>query len=219
MVKRIHERNKQPYLNLYSLDLSDSLDIESDPIVFSEELNSKFHESSAVFTKDGKTVYFTRNNFSGNKLNRGDDGVSYLKLFKSKLNQDNTWTKPEELPFNSDNYSVAHPALSKDNKTLYFSSDMEGTTGMSDIFRVKILEDNTYSSPENLGNLINTEGRESFPFVSDDGLLYFASDGHLGLGVLDVFVAAIKDKGELGEVFNLGRPINSNKDDFNFIIN
>lgn len=218
-VKRIHEWNNQPYLNLYSLDLSDSLDIESDPIVFSEELNSKFHESSAVFTKDGKTVYFTRNNFSGNKLNRGDDGVSYLKLFKSKLNQENTWTKPEELSFNSDNYSVAHPALSKDNKTLYFSSDMEGTTGMSDIFRVKILEDNTYSSPENLGNLINTEGRESFPFVSDDGLLYFASDGHLGLGGLDVFVAAIRDKGELGEVFNLGRPINSNKDDFSFIIN
>jgi outer membrane protein OmpA-like peptidoglycan-associated protein len=218
-VKRIHEWNNQPYLNLYSLDLSDSLDIESDPIVFSEELNSKFHESSAVFTEDGKTVYFTRNNFSGNKLNRGEDGVSYLKLFKSKLNQENTWTKPEELSFNSDNYSVAHPALSKDNKILYFSSDMEGTTGMSDIFRVKILENNTYSSPENLGNLINTEGRESFPFVSDDGLLYFASDGHLGLGGLDVFVAVIKDKGELGEVFNLGRPINSNKDDFSFIIN
>jgi outer membrane protein OmpA-like peptidoglycan-associated protein len=218
-VKRIHEWNNQPYLNLYSLDLSDSLDIDSDPVVFSEELNSKFHESSAVFTKDGKTVYFTRNNFSGNKLNRGEDGVSYLKLFKSKLNQESTWTKPEELPFNSDNYSVAHPALSKDNKTLYFSSDMEGTIGMSDIFRVKILEDNTYSSPENLGNLINTEGRESFPFVSDDGLLYFASDGHLGLGGLDVFVAVIKDKGELGEVFNLGRPINSNKDDFSFIIN
>ncbi|EMY82167.1 peptidoglycan-binding lipoprotein ion transport porin, OmpA family [Psychroflexus gondwanensis ACAM 44] len=218
-VKRIHEWNNQPYLNLYSLDLSDSLDIESEPIVFSEELNSKFHESSAVFTKDGKTVYFTRNNFSGNKLNRGEDGVSYLKLFKSKLNQENTWTKPEELPFNSDNYSVAHPALSKDNKTLYFSSDMEGTIGMSDIFRVKLLEDDTYSSPENLGNLINTEGRENFPFVSDDGLLYFASDGHLGLGGLDVFVAVIKDKGELGEVFNLGRPINSNKDDFSFIIN
>jgi outer membrane protein OmpA-like peptidoglycan-associated protein len=218
-VKRIHEWNNQPYLNLYSLDLSDSLDIESEPIVFSEELNSKFHESSAVFTKDGKTVYFTRNNFSGNKLNRGEDGVSYLKLFKSKLNQENTWTKPEELPFNSDNYSVAHPALSKDNKTLYFSSDMEGTIGMSDIFRVKLLEDDSYSSPENLGNLINTEGRENFPFVSDDGLLYFASDGHLGLGGLDVFVAVIKDKGELGEVFNLGRPINSNKDDFSFIIN
>jgi len=219
LVKRIHERNKQPYLNLYSLDLSDSLDIESDPIVFSEELNSKFHESSAVFTKDGKTVYFTRNDFSGNKLNRGDDGVSYLKLFKSKLNQDNTWTKPEELPFNSDNYSVAYPALSKDNKTLYFSSDMEGTIGMSDIFKVEIREDNTYSIPENLGENINTEGRESFPFVSDDGLLYFASDGHLGLGGLDVFVAVIKDNEKLGEVFNLGRPINSNKDDFSFIIN
>jgi outer membrane protein OmpA-like peptidoglycan-associated protein len=218
-VKRVHEWNNQPYLNLYKVDLSDSLEIESEPVNFSEELNSKFHESSAAFTSDGKTVYFTRNNFSGNKLNRGEDGVSYLKLFRSELNADNTWAKPQEVPFNSDNYSVAHPALSKDDKTLYFSSDMEGTRGMSDIFRVKVLGNNTYSEPENLGELINTEGRESFPYISKDKLLYFSSDGHLGLGGLDVFVAVIKDNGDLGEVFNLGRPINSNKDDFSFIIN
>jgi outer membrane protein OmpA-like peptidoglycan-associated protein len=219
LIQRIHEWNNQPYLNFYTSDLSDSLDIISNPVIFSEELNSKFHESSAAFASDGKTVYFTRNNFSGNKLNRGDDGISYLKLFKSNLNSDNIWTIPVELPFNSDNYSVAYPALSNDDNTLYFSSDMEGTIGMSDIFRVDILEDNTYGTPVNLGNLINTEGRESFPFVSDDGFLYFSSDGHLGLGGLDVFVAVIKDDGELGDVFNLGRPINSNKDDFSFIIN
>ncbi|GAA0762375.1 OmpA family protein [Psychroflexus lacisalsi] len=218
-VKRVHEWNNQPYLNLYSVDISDSLDIESEPVNFSETLNSKFHESSAVFTSDGNTVYFTRNNFSGNKLNRGEDGVSYLKLFKSNLNSENEWTKPQELPFNSDNYSVAHPSLSNDDQTLYFSSDMQDTRGMSDIFRVNILGNNTYSNPENLGDLINTEGRESFPFISKDNLLYFSSDGHLGLGGLDVFVAVIKNNGELGDVFNLGRPINSNKDDFSFIIN
>ena len=217
-VKRVHEWNNQPYLNLYSVEVSDSLEIESEPVNFSEDLNSKFHESSAAFTSDGKTVYFTRNNFSGNKLNRGEDGVSYLKLFKSTLNLENEWSKPQELPFNSDNFSVAHPALSNDDKTLYFSSDMEGTKGMSDIFRVEIKGNNTYGTPENLGELINTEGRESFPFVSQDNLLYFSSDGHLGLGGLDVFVAVIKDNGELGEVFNLGRPINSNNDDFSFVI-
>jgi outer membrane protein OmpA-like peptidoglycan-associated protein len=219
LIKRIHEWNNEPYLDLYSSDLSDSLVIKSEPILFSEELNSKFHESSAVFSTDGKTVYFTRNNFSDNKLMRGEDGISYLKLFKSELNSENTWTKPEELPFNNDNYSLAYPALSKDNKTLYFSSDMDGTIGMSDIFKVDIREDNTYSIPKNLGENINTEGRESFPFVSEDGFFYFASDGHLGLGGLDVFVAKIKDDGKLGEVFNLGRPINSTKDDFSFIIN
>lgn len=219
LIKRIHEWNNEPYLDLYSSDLSDSLVIKSEPILFSEELNSKFHESSAVFSTDGKTVYFTRNNFSDNKLMRGEDGISYLKLFKSELNSENTWTKPEELPFNNDNYSLAYPALSKDNKTLYFSSDMDGTIGMSDIFKVDIREDNTYSIPKNLGEDINTEGRESFPFVSEDGFFYFASDGHLGLGGLDVFVAKIKDDGKLGEVFNLGRPINSTKDDFSFIIN
>jgi len=219
LIKRIHEWNNKPYLDLYSSDLSDSLVIKSEPILFSEKLNSKFHESSAVFSTDGKTVYFTRNNFSDNKLMRGEDGISYLKLFKSELNSENTWTKPEELPFNNDNYSLAYPALSKDNKTLYFSSDMDGTIGMSDIFKVDIREDNTYSIPKNLGEDINTEGRESFPFVSEDGFFYFASDGHLGLGGLDVFVAKIKDDGKLGEVFNLGRPINSTKDDFSFIIN
>ncbi|WP_026302726.1 OmpA family protein [Psychroflexus tropicus] len=218
-VKRVHEWNNQPYLNLYSVNISDSLEIESEPQNFSEALNSKFHESSAAFTSDGRTVYFTRNNFSGNKLNRGEDGVSYLKLFKSTLNTEGEWTKPEELPFNSDNFSVAHPALSNDDKMLYFSSDMEGTIGMSDLFRVKIKENNTYGEPQNLGELINTEGRESFPFVSKDNLLYFSSDGHLGLGGLDVFVAVIKENGDLGEVFNLGRPINSNKDDFSFVIN
>lgn len=217
-IRRLHEWNNQPYLNLYSVDLSDSLEIESEPKIFSEELNSKFHESSAVFSSDGKTVYFTRNNFSSKKLNRGEDGVSYLKLFKSEINSDKTWSEPVELPFNSDNYSVAHPALSKDDKLLYFSSDMEGTKGMSDIFRVQILNDNKYGEPENLGDLINTGGRESFPYISDDNLLYFSSDGHLGLGGLDVFVAAIKPDGNLGEVFNLGRPINSNKDDFSFVI-
>ena len=219
LIKRIHEWNNKPYLDLYSSDLSDSLVIKSEPILFSEKLNSKFHESSAVFSTDGKTVYFTRNNFSDNKLMRGEDGISYLKLFKSELNSENTWTKPQELPFNNDNYSLAYPALSKDNKTLYFSSDMDGTIGMSDIFKVDIREDNTYSIPKNLGEDINTEGRESFPFVSEDGFFYFASDGHLGLGGLDVFVAKIKDDGKLGEVFNLGRPINSTKDDFSFIIN
>lgn len=218
LMKRIDEWSNQPYLNLYSVELSDSLEVTSQPINFLDELNSRFHESSPVFTRDGKTVYFTRNNLVDNQLKRGDDGVSYLKLFKSELGEDNSWSKPEELPFNSDNFSIAHPALSSDGKTLYFSSDMQGTRGRSDLYKVDILDDNTYSEPENLGDAINTEGRESFAFVSEDNMLYFSSDGHLGLGGLDVFVAAIKENGELGEVFNVGKPINSNKDDFSFII-
>ncbi|MBZ9787437.1 OmpA family protein [Psychroflexus sp. CAK57W] len=218
LMRRIDEWSNQPYLNLYSVELSDSLEVTSQPINFLDELNSKFHESSPVFTRDGKTVYFTRNNLVDNQLKRGDDGVSYLKLFKSELGEDNNWSKPQELPFNSDNFSIAHPALSSDEKTLYFSSDMEGTRGRSDLYKVDIIDDNTYSEPENLGDAINTEGRESFAFVSEDNMLYFSSDGHLGLGGLDVFVAAIKENGELGEVFNVGKPINSNKDDFSFII-
>ncbi|NEV93597.1 OmpA family protein [Psychroflexus sp. YR1-1] len=219
IMKRIDEWSNQPYLNLYSVELSDSLEVVSEPVDFLKSLNSKFHEASPVFTKDGKTVYFTRNNFVNNKLERGEDGVSRLKLFKSEWTADNTWSKPQELPFNSDNYSVAHPALSSDEKTLYFSSDMPGTRGMSDIFKVDILDDSTYGAPKNLGDSVNTEGRESFAFASENDLLYFSSDGHLGLGGLDVFVVAIDDEGEMGEVFNIGEPVNSNKDDFSFIIN
>jgi outer membrane protein OmpA-like peptidoglycan-associated protein len=123
------------------------------------------------------------------------------------------------LPFNSNEYSIAHPTLSVDEKTLYFASDMPGTLGQSDLFRVKINEDGTYGAPENLGPEINTEGRETFPFVSNDNELCFASDGRPGLGGLDVFVARIEVDQSFYGIQNLGEPINSKQDDFAFLIN
>ena len=122
------------------------------------------------------------------------------------------------LPFTSDNFSTAHPALSFDEKTLYFASDMPGTLGQSDLFKVQIHKDGTFGKPENLGNKINTEGRETFPFVNEKEL-YFASDGHLGLGGLDVFVAKIDENGSFGMIKNIGSPLNSSKDDFGFFMN
>jgi outer membrane protein OmpA-like peptidoglycan-associated protein len=123
------------------------------------------------------------------------------------------------LPFNSNEYSIAHPTLSVDEKTLYFASDMPGTLGQSDLFRVKINGDGTYGAPENLGPEINTEGRETFPFVSNDNELYFASDGRPGLGGLDVFVARIEVDQSFYGIQNVGEPINSKQDDFAFFIN
>jgi outer membrane protein OmpA-like peptidoglycan-associated protein len=122
------------------------------------------------------------------------------------------------LPFNSDNYSIAHPALSVDEKTLYFASDMPGTLGQSDLFSVSINEDGTFGKPVNLGKNINTEGRETFPFISKGNELYFASDGRPGLGGLDIFVSMMDVGNNFGEVQNIGEPVNGPQDYFAFLI-
>ena len=181
-----------------------------------ENLKTKFHESTPVFTKDGNTVYFTRNNFNDGKRGKDADKTTLLKVYKATLNKDK-WENVTELPFNSNDYSVAHPALSADNKTLFFASNMPGTIGQSDIFKVRINDDGTYGLPENLGDVINTEGRESFPFITENNELYFASDGHPGLGGMDIFVSKAREGGRFNEVINVGEPLNSPKDDFGLL--
>ena len=183
----------------------------------SKKLNSKFHEATPVFTKDGKTVYFTRNNFLNGKKIKDKNKTILLKIYKATLDG-NQWTNITELPFNSDNFSVAHPALSPDEKQLYFATDMPGTYGQSDIYKVTINEDGSFGIPQNLGNKINTEGRETFPFITSEHELYFASDGHPGLGGLDVFVSKPKQNGNYEEVLNVGEPLNSSKDDLALLI-
>jgi outer membrane protein OmpA-like peptidoglycan-associated protein len=213
---KIHSWTKQNFTDLYvatkNADGSFST-VEN----FSKEINTKFNESSPVFTKDGKTMYFTRNNFNDGKKGKDDEKTMLLKIYKASL-VDGKWTNITELPFNSDNYQVAHPALSPDEKTLYFASDMPGGLGGSDLYKVSIKEDGTFGNPENLGNIINTPARESFPFVGHDNTLYFASDGHLGLGGLDVFETKLTN-GSYSKPQNLGKPINSSMDDFGFIVN
>ncbi|KIQ19113.1 flagellar motor protein MotB [Flavobacterium sp. MEB061] len=203
---------------LYSVDLMPDGSI-GNPVFFHKKgLKTRFNESTPVFTKDGKTMYFTKNNSIKGKRGQSENKVTLLKLYKAILINDE-WSNVQELPFNSDQYSVAHPALSFDEKILYFASDMPGTLGLSDLFKVSINNDGTYGKPENLGADINTEGRETFPFISNDNEIYFASDGRPGLGGLDVFVAKINNDGSFEEVQNLGEPINSKQDDFAFIIN
>ncbi len=215
---KIHEWNQQPFLDLFEADMDEN-GMLSNPTKLNGEVNTRFHESSAVFTKDGNTMYFTRNNFIDGKKGRDKEKTIRLKLYKATKNSETYWTNIVELPFNSKEYSVAHPALSLDEKRLFFSSDMPGTTGMSDIWYVDILEDGTYGTPMNV-TALNTEARESFPFISENNNLYFASDGRGGLGGYDVFMVPMGDDGMPdGEIKNLGAPTNSNKDDFGFIIN
>lgn len=214
---RKHSWTGESFTNLYAADMGDQGAL-SDAKRFGNKLNSKFHESTPAFTKDGKTVYFTRNNFLDGKKGKDARKTTLLKLYKATLDGDN-WTNVTELPFNSNDYSVAHPALSSDEKTLYFASNMPGTLGQSDLFKVEIKSDGSYGTPTNLGNVINTEGRETFPMVSSDNELYFASDGHPGLGGLDIFVAKQEADGSYKNVQNVGEPLNSSKDDFGFLIN
>lgn len=216
--ERVYERKSpwtgEGYTNLYMVNKSADGTLSGiEPV--SGNINSKYNVSTAVFTKDGETVYFTRNNYLDQK---GKDKTILLKIYRATLKKGN-WDNITELPFNSDDYSVAHPALSPDEKYLYFASDMPGTLGQSDIFKVAINFDGSFGTPENLGDIINTEGRETFPFITADNELYFASDGHPGLGGLDVFVYKVETDKWYKKVLNVGETLNSSKDDFGLIIN
>ncbi len=211
-----HTWNQKDFLDLYKVN-ADSVSMNL-VTKFGENVNTRLHESASVVTKDGQTLYFTRNNLVEGKYIKDENGIIRLKIFRAKM-IDGVWGEIEELPFNSNAYSVANPVLSPDEKTLYFASDMPGTLGLSDIFMVGINDDGTFSAPINLGANINTEARETFPFVTDNEILYFSSDGHPGLGGLDVFATKIKRKDFSGKVLNVGKPINSRKDDFTFIFN
>ncbi|MRX41964.1 OmpA family protein [Flavobacterium sp. LC2016-23] len=218
--KGAKKRNKwdnQAYTNLLVSKVGKDGTL-GEPQLFSKKLSSKFNESTPVFTKDGKTVYFTRNNYLNGKIRKSSDDVILLKIYKASY-RNGEWQDIKELPFNSNEYSVAHPALSPDEKTLYFASNMPGTLGQSDLFKVKIYQDDSYSKPENLGPEINTEERETFPFVSEDNKLYFSSSGQLGLGGLDIYVSQINPDGSLSRIVNLGEPVNSSFDDFCYYVN
>lgn len=213
--KKIHDWDGQPFTNLYEAEIGAN-GILSNPKKLSKEINSKFHESTPVFTKDSTTMYFTRNNYIGGKQGKDGKNVTLLKLYKASYDG-SKWIDIKELPFNSDNYSIAHPALSPDGKTLYFASDMPGTKGQSDIWEVAITGEDSYGVPSNLSK-INTEGRETFPFITKENELYFASDGYPGLGGLDVFLAKTDASGNFVKPRNIGEPVNSSDDDFAFYI-
>lgn len=212
--QRKHAWTGEHFTNLYAAGVNGEL-IPSNPVRYDANVNSKFHEATPVFTKDGNTMYFTRNNYLDGKKGKDANKVTLLKIYKATL-VNNRWTNVTELPFNSNNFSTAHPALSPDEQTLYFASDRPGTIGQSDLYKVAINSNGTYGEPINLGVEINTEGRETFPFVTKDNQLYFASDGHPGLGGLDVFTTKINNDGSFDEVENDGAEVNSPKDDFGY---
>lgn len=218
---KVYNWNKEPFLDLYEVAITEdngAMAYGSVSELSSNDINTEYHEASIAITNDGKTLYFTRDNVNKRqRLKYDNDGTTHLKLYKATIVNEK-WANVEELPFNDDIFSTGHPALSPDNKTLYFVSDREGGLGQSDIYAVMINDDGTYGEPENLGEKVNTEGREMFPFIAQDSTLYFSSDGHLNLGLLDIFKSDIL-KGLRNEPENIGAPYNSGYDDFAFFVN
>lgn len=206
--KRVYSWTGEPFLDIYEVNPE-----TNEVMAVGGDVNTKLHDGPAVISPDGNTMYFTRNNYFNNREGKRDkNATNHLKIYKASLSG-NSWGNVTELAINHDEYSVGHPALSPDGKTLYFTSDMPGGFGGTDIYKVEI-NGESLGEPENLGQNINTEQDESFPFVDEDGMLYFSSNGHGGFGFFDIFRV---DQNETNaEVENLGEPVNSNLDDFAF---
>lgn len=214
--KNIHTWTGQSFSSLYQAPINNDGSLGK-AILFAKQTRTKFNESTVAFSPDGMKMYVTRNNFYKGKRGVDASHTTLLKIYSAEL-VDGMWTKLEELPFNSDNYSTAHPAVSADGKWLFFASDKTGGVGQSDLYKVAINPNGSYGEPQNLGNVINTEGRESFPFVTANNELYFSTDGRPGLGGLDIYVTKINADGSFSEVQNIGAPANSEFDDFAFFI-
>ncbi len=214
LIKRLYGWNLQPFLDIYKTEIDTSGTAILTKI--SGDINTKVHEGSMTISSDGNTMYFTRTNYL-NKKGKDENGISNLKIYRA-TKIDGKWDNITELPFNSDDFSTGHPSLSKDGKTLYFASDSKEGYGGSDLYKVSILENGTYSVPENLGETVNTPLNELFPFIHENGTLFFSSDGHQGLGQLDIFATILNEKGKPVDILNLGLPVNSNKDDFSYYL-
>ena len=202
--------DETPYLDVYLIKKG-----TSEPILFSKRINTRLHEGPVAFINNNEEIFFTRNNYLKGKSRLSKDGINKLNLYRTQREGDG-WGKVSSFSFNSDEYSVCHPAPNRNGTVLYFSSDMPGGFGSMDLYETKLLDDGNWSKPRNLGPEINTEGDEMFPFLSEENKLYFASNGHVGLGGLDVFYADFRK--EVMEVVNLGYPINTLRDDFGLII-
>ncbi len=202
-----------PYVKVLSAGISND-SISSAPKLFSTDVKSIYNDGPVCFSKDGKELYITRNDAKSEGEGKGK--LTTLKILKSEKQEDGSWSKPEELGFDSNKYSCGHASLSLTGDTLYFTSNMPGGFGGTDIY-CAIRKGDEWSEPLNLGDDINTAGDEMFPFISDNGMLYFASDGHVGIGGLDLYVG--KRYANNYEVINMGVPLNSPKDDFALFLN
>lgn len=214
--RKSYEWNDQPFLDIYKTDFKDGK-VNSKSVLV-EDLNTALHEGPVNISADGNTLYFSRESFFDKKFVKSQDKktkMGKMNIFKA-TKENEKWTNISPVSFNSKEYNTSSPSLSKDGKTLYFISDMPGTLGKTDVWKVTINEDGSFGTPENLGDKVNTEGNELSAFIADNNTLYFASNGKKGLGGLDIFAYDVTKN---NEAINLGKPVNSEKDDFGFTFN
>lgn len=208
--------NEEPWLDIFMVKEDRPSSI---PVPIPGNVNSKYHESSLIYTTDYKkdtVIYFTRNNFFKNKKSYSMDQYLNLKIFRAQADENGDWIVNKSLPMNSDHYSTGHPFISPDGTRLYYTSDRPGGYGGTDIYYSEIHERGRIGKPINAGPIVNTEGNEMFPFVNTEGQLFFSSDGHVGYGQLDIYSTVLDENNEIKDVINLGRPVNSESDDFGF---
>jgi outer membrane protein OmpA-like peptidoglycan-associated protein len=215
-VKRLYAWDGQPLLDMYQVPLESVSTANSKKV--EGDINTIHHDGPATFNAEGTKMYFSRNNYHDSKKITNSNGVMLMGIYSADL-VDGKWTNVKPSNLNNANYIVYHPSLSQDGKKLYFSSDMPGGIGGTDIYVSDVNADGSLGTPKNLGNIVNTEGNESFPFIhSAEGTLFFSSDDHVGAGLLDIF-AAVKDQNDnIVNVINLGEPINNEKDDFAYYL-
>lgn len=216
-MKRVWLGNREPFLNLFTGTIGENGDIRNLK-AFKKELETKFHDSNLVFTKDGRTVYFNRNNYV--KSSGKNKNPNKIQIFKASINENGIWEDIQKLPFVSEDYDFGHPTLNKDETKLYFVSNKPGGFGKTDIYVTQILNDSTYSVPRNLGPKVNTSKREFTPFLDTNDILYFSSDGREdSFGGLDIYATKEKSDTTYYDPINLGASINTIADDFGFVKN
>jgi len=215
-VKRVYGWDNQPLLDIFQVS-SEGGTIESTTQI-SGDINTIHHDGPGTFNADGTKMYFSRNNYYKNKKDSDEKGIMHVGIFTADL-VDGKWGNVQPTSLNNSGYIVYHPTLNKEGTKLYFASDMPGGFGGTDIYMSEISADGIIGKPKNLGAVLNTEGNEVFPYVhSENGTLYFSSDGFVGYGLLDVFASVKGENDEIVNVINLGEPINSKKDDFGYFL-
>ncbi len=203
-------------LDFYIIDIKGQVDSIQNPIPFPGKLNTNSHEGPGCFSEDNSTLFLTKTVISDKS--KDSKRLKTLQIFTTSRDSLGFWRKPfSAFSFNSSNYSVGHPNLTKDGKRIYFMSDMPEGHGGTDIYYADIQKNGTWGKPINLGKPVNTSGNELFPFIADDSTLYFSSNMHPGMGKLDVFSTKMKKDGTWDEVLNMRPPINTIGDDFAFI--
>ena len=214
LIKRNYKWNNQNYLRLYQANVeADGELVETQ--LFSNQLGTNYHDGPVCFNAKGDEMFLTRNHVSNSKrIKKNQDGTVTIMLYYCKK-EDDKWSVPELLPFNKEGFSTGHPTLSNNAKSLYFISDRPGGFGGTDIY-VCHRDEKGWGEMENLGSQINTVGNEMFPFITESRNLYFASNGHAGLGGLDLFSIDLNKKNT--KPVNLGYPVNTSKDDFGLIL-